>query len=330
MKITEFNKVPSSKTLNESAEKMFGYKLKLDSFTLEQMHDARNKLRTQLSQIENLGNFDAVLENETYNKSKMFLNVLNCAIQERELQENIQISEMEQLVLDKVKEGIIALEDVPVELQEKAKSKAQQKFMGMVYSAKQGEKPASKEVAKAARGMSLKSAKDYAKTKHKGLPAHVDESILREGEENKAVIIMAVRDVIDRITGWLENCNSMKTDAAIELPDNIRDEFGSEMSEKFQSIVSPALETLCTAIEQTREQLSTGIDILTGEADATEQLGSEESMPAEEPSTDEFAASAPAAGGEEAAGRLKRESIGLDESLVKILTSKKKLTKIKA
>lgn len=58
---------------------------------------------------------------------------------------------------------------------EKAKSKAQQKFMGMVYAAKQGEKPASPEVAKAAKGMSKADAKDYASTKHKGKPEHVGE-----------------------------------------------------------------------------------------------------------------------------------------------------------
>ena len=42
--------------------------------------------------------------------------------------------------------------------------------MGMVYAAKKGEKPASPAVAKAAKGMSTKSAKDFASTKHKGLP----------------------------------------------------------------------------------------------------------------------------------------------------------------
>jgi Protein of unknwon function (DUF3008) len=61
-------------------------------------------------------------------------------------------------------------------LLEKAKSKAQQKFMGMVYAAKKGEKPASKEVAKTAKGMSKSDAKDFAKTKHKGKPEHVKKS----------------------------------------------------------------------------------------------------------------------------------------------------------
>jgi hypothetical protein len=56
-------------------------------------------------------------------------------------------------------------------LQEKALSKQQQKFMGMVYAVKKGEMEApSPEVAKAAAGMTKQQAKDFAKTKHKGLP----------------------------------------------------------------------------------------------------------------------------------------------------------------
>ena len=50
-----------------------------------------------------------------------------------------------------------------------AESKAQQKFMGMVHAAQQGEKAASPEVAKAAKSMSKKSAKEFASTSHKGL-----------------------------------------------------------------------------------------------------------------------------------------------------------------
>lgn len=58
-------------------------------------------------------------------------------------------------------------------LDEKAVSKAQQKFMGMVHAAQKGEKAASPEVAKVAKSMKKKDAKDFAKTKHKGLPKKV-------------------------------------------------------------------------------------------------------------------------------------------------------------
>ena len=59
-----------------------------------------------------------------------------------------------------------------------AVSKAQQKFMGMVHAAQKGEEPASPEVAKVAKSIGKKDAKDFASTKHKGLPSHV-----KEGEE---------------------------------------------------------------------------------------------------------------------------------------------------
>lgn len=57
-----------------------------------------------------------------------------------------------------------------VQLDEKAVSKSQQRFMGMVHAAQKGEKAASPEVAKVAKGMKPKDAKDFASTKHKGLP----------------------------------------------------------------------------------------------------------------------------------------------------------------
>ena len=60
-------------------------------------------------------------------------------------------------------------------LSEKSVSRAQQAFMALVYKAKKGEKPASPEVAKAAKGMTKKEARKFAKTKHKGLPEKVKE-----------------------------------------------------------------------------------------------------------------------------------------------------------
>ena len=52
-----------------------------------------------------------------------------------------------------------------------AVSKAQQRFMGMVYATKKGDMPnPSPEVAAAAASMKKKDAKDFASTKHKGLP----------------------------------------------------------------------------------------------------------------------------------------------------------------
>jgi hypothetical protein len=65
-------------------------------------------------------------------------------------------------------------------IEEKAVSKAQQKFMGMVHAAQKGSKPASPAVAKVAKDMGKKDAKDFAATKHKGLPQHVEEATCNE------------------------------------------------------------------------------------------------------------------------------------------------------
>ena len=56
------------------------------------------------------------------------------------------------------------------ELDEKAVSKKQQRFMGMVHATQKGEKAPSKEVGKVAKSMGKKDAEDFASTKHKGLP----------------------------------------------------------------------------------------------------------------------------------------------------------------
>lgn len=62
------------------------------------------------------------------------------------------------------------IEKAEQELDEKAVSKKQQRFMGMVHATQKGEKAPSKEVAKVAKTMKKSDAEDFAATKHKGLP----------------------------------------------------------------------------------------------------------------------------------------------------------------
>ena len=60
-----------------------------------------------------------------------------------------------------------------------AVSKSQQQLMGMAYALKKGNmkrSDASKEVKDLADTMTLNQLKDFAETKHKGLPNHVEES----------------------------------------------------------------------------------------------------------------------------------------------------------
>ena len=77
------NKPLTSKTLNETLAKKFGTKIDVDSFTLEQLQDARNKMRTKQFDIETNESFSGLSQNRTYSKNKLFLDVLNAAISER-------------------------------------------------------------------------------------------------------------------------------------------------------------------------------------------------------------------------------------------------------
>lgn len=73
-----------------------------------------------------------------------------------------------------------------------SKSKAQQRYMGMVHACKKSDYKdcASKEVEDTARGMKAKDAKDFASTKHKGLPDK------KETNEMKDLIKQLVREAM--------------------------------------------------------------------------------------------------------------------------------------
>jgi hypothetical protein len=87
-----------------------------------------------------------------------------------------------------------------------AVSKAQQRFMGMVHAAQRGdmENP-SPEVEKAADSMSDKDAKDFASTKHKGLPNKVKSESIDKLKE----IIKGMVDEMN-VTGNVQGYNTPK------------------------------------------------------------------------------------------------------------------------
>jgi len=311
MKLREISKPTTVKSLNENLARMFNTTIDVDTFTLEQLQDARNKLRTKLSQIETNESFDAPSSNTFYQKNKMFLDVLNQAIEERNIQEA-------QKKVDQDGDGKNDFTDIKI---------ARMKKSGMSH--------------------------DAAVEKATGKKSQQNSSISRkqkpivEGEEDKAELVMAAKDMVDRITAWMEDTAEMQTESMLELGDAIRDEMGQEQSQSFIDSVKPALEALYQALESTRGTLTQGVTMLTGE-EMPAPMGAEPGMeepgmeePGMEPTVDsemgdEFAAAEPAAGGMEETGREQRESIRreirkariierqqLSRSLGQILSSKK-------
>jgi hypothetical protein len=85
MKTTDlfaFNR--SSKRLNESLAKTFGQKLNLESFSIEQLEDARNKLRTQIYTARSGSNFNETVENETLSKAQFMHDAIVAELSERD------------------------------------------------------------------------------------------------------------------------------------------------------------------------------------------------------------------------------------------------------
>ena len=80
-----------------------------------------------------------------------------------------------------------------VEVNEKAVSKQQQKIMGLALSVKRGDTPkskVSKKVQDMSKEMSKKDLKDFASTKHKGLPKKVEKKDdVKKIEESIMVLI---------------------------------------------------------------------------------------------------------------------------------------------
>ena len=309
MKINEL-KIVSAKDLNESLAKTFGTKLRLQDFTNEQLEDARNRLRTQLSQVETNESFDTVHTSDAYQKGRMFLDVINQEIAERtKLAEKAKPD-----FLDLDKDG-----DKKEPMSKAADEKGDDKDDKKGLSAKQKKLPAGLQKAIA------KKNEDVEVT---------------EGAEEAATLTMAAKDMVDRVTGWMEDTAEMQTESMLELGDKIRDELGSEKSEEFINTVKPALENLYTVFETTREALTGGVAIITGEG-APATMGADPEAPAEdpeaemeptvdaeagaeEPVADEFGASEPAVGGEEPADREKRESVERSRRLGQMLTDSKK------
>jgi hypothetical protein len=144
------------------------------------------------------------------------------------------------------------------------------------------------------------------------------ETAVKEGIENQSELILASKDMMDKVTAFLEDLAKMKTESMLELSDRIRDEMGADKADAFIQKVKPALESAEQTLTSTRTELDQAVRILTGEEiAATEPMGSldqpldtagDELDSLNAPASDEFAATDANAGGTEPEGRQKRES----------------------
>jgi hypothetical protein len=82
MKTLDLNSTLTAAKLNESMFKKFGTKINFESYSREDLENYRNLLRTKIHQAEGSANFNELLTNETYQKDKYMVGVLNAKIKE--------------------------------------------------------------------------------------------------------------------------------------------------------------------------------------------------------------------------------------------------------
>ncbi len=333
MQIREFQKPITAKVLNENLAKKFGYTINFEQFSDVQLEDARNKLRTRLSQMELSEAFDSVLESPQYQKTRLMLDCINQEILEREMSP-----------AEKKKEKDIKKKsdksDMKASMKKQyGKEKGENVYFATIRKRAMSESVPESWIENALKRIQLGEAdKEELKAELK-VRYDINEGkaswMLLEGEEAKAETIMATKDMVDRITGWLEDVAAMKAEQLLELLDSIRETQGSDVAQSYQEAVKPALEAIYTALETSRQGLSSALSIVSG--------GEVPTMGASAGPMDQAAAGLGAEIGAEAppvpgadlgaeettppapeAGREKRESIEYSRRLGMLLASKKK------
>ena len=333
MQINEFSKPLSSVALNENAAKKFGYKLNLEQFSDVQLEDARNKLRTQLSQFEMSESFDSVHSSNKYQKTRMFLDVINQEIMERD---EGKCSDCHKDPCECDDEHDDEEHDHKKDMKKEKKNESVNQYKAAVIGQRaKGFSGPQSWINSAINRMQLGESDNAELKAELAIRYDLTESqasyILAEGEETKAEIIMATKDMVDRITGWLEDVAGMKAEQLLELLDSIRENMGSDVAEQYSQAIKPALENIYSTLESTRQSLSQGLALVSG-GEAPTSMGApsaDMSMPdlgdgSDMGAPEEAPMAEPGAEAGSEAGRMKRESVDYSRRLSQIINTPKK------
>ena len=214
MQIRELSKPITSKQLNENLAKKFGYKINLEQFSDVQLEDARNKLRTKISQFEVNEGYGALHDSQEYQKTRLFLDCINQEILERD---EGKCPECHHNPCDCVEES---MDNEKAEEKKELRKKVQAE--SIKEKALQYRVPTSW-INSAIQRIELEESDEEELAAELTTRYDLSESVanhivyLAEGEEDKAKVIMATKDMVDRITGWLEDTAQMKAEQLLEL-----------------------------------------------------------------------------------------------------------------
>lgn len=341
MKTLDLNLTVTSDALNESMFKKFGARVNLEKYTREQLENYRNLLRTKVSQVEASSGFNELLSDETHQKDKHMLELLNTRIKEMLGEAKKELSNKLSTSVEKEVDRQAGEETQRSDEGKTMKTKKSKKndgnlannyppydkvTRGDVVAGRLGKdemggknkQAAKKSVKKPVKKSAKKKVSESARLKSSyGIILEGLRRYISEDEEGKAKDITAGADMVNDFTSWMQRIGQFQTKSMIELADSIKANFSKEQAEQFKATIQPALQAALDALTQSRETVTSAVAVLAGEETAATPMGSEPSaFGAEAPSTDtmnaapdedEFATSDAAAGGAETAGREMRE-----------------------
>ena len=166
---------------------------------------------------------------------------------------------------------------------------------------------------------------------------------LMEQDLDQAELVLAAKDMVDRLQKMAEDLASMQVEDLMPLTDAMRESFGTEQAEMFSQTADATLASALETIKATREGMDQAVMVLTGEGAPMNDMMGGEMPPAGDmgdpmadpmgddmavPAEDEFGGEEAAAGDEgEPLGRIPKESLENAKKLLLQHAKNGKLTK---
>tara|TARA_Y100000296_G_scaffold11856_1_gene13689 strand:- start:520 stop:1674 length:1155 start_codon:yes stop_codon:yes gene_type:complete len=345
MKLNEFGDYANQlKRINRYLQENFGYTINMESIDSDRVNSTLKKVLARQAQIANETNVKDYHKIPEYNKTVMVAEALKILLREiapkrqaKEKDTNVQESKMTQQVK----------EDAGIRGEEKKKQRASGSVSNL--SGERKRKPNKKPQAKTKRqakvsphtsqavpGQGTPTIVKYGPKSDAGNkgptltagkysndinPRSITLENLRtllEQDLDQAELVLAAKDMVDRIQKMAENLAEMQVEELMPLVDAMKEHFGPDVAQVFNSSVEATLQQALDTIKATRDGVDNAVLALTGEAPVQSDMGA---MPAPEmgmdadpsmevPSEEDFGGDEAMAGDTPAIGReMKPESV---------------------
>ena len=277
--------------INKYLQETFGFSIKKEDVTSKAIRGILQQVRAKQSAIVNESNVTDFHKHPDYAKTIMVAEALAIMLKE--------VSPTKRKIKAKVKESKMG------------KKVQEHRAKGM----KNHPHPGKKMEAKAVKKEKIEEVKKDVNPRSVTL-----ESLrtLMEQDLDQAELVLAAKDMVDRVQKMAEDLASMQVEDLMPLVDAMRESFGTELANAFSASVDATLGAALETIKATREQVDQSVLVLTGEGAPVNDMMGGEAMPAGDmgdpemaiPTEDEFAGEESAAGVEgEPLGRIPKESV---------------------